>query len=272
MLAGSRGRTPTSDIESFASPGEVFPRMAKKCVESSAIEGSWGADDALIVEDLGRASYADAYELQTRRRDEVLARRMEERAPAGVLLLVEHDPPVITVSRRAGAGRHVLATPETLADAGVEVQPTDRGGDVTYHGPGQLVAYPILDLNRLGLNLHAYMRLLEDAVIAVCRGFGVEAGRDAESPPATGVWVGGRKIAAMGVRVRKWVTMHGLALNVSTDLSHFDLIVPCGLAGREVTSLKRELGEAPAMGGVKAALAARLTERVRDRMDAARQK
>jgi lipoyl(octanoyl) transferase len=246
--------------------------MAKKCVESSEVVGLPSAAGVLSVEDLGRRSYAEAYELQTRRRDTVLARRAEESSPAGALLLVEHDPPVITISRRANASGHVLATPAVLDAAGVEVQPTDRGGDVTYHGPGQLVAYPILDLNRLGLNLHAYMRLLEDVVIAVCRGFGVDAGRDTQEPPATGVWVGGRKIAAMGVRVRKWVTMHGLALNVSTDLSHFDLIVPCGLAGREVTSLERELGEAPSMADVKRELAARLTERVRERLDEPGQK
>src|SRR5690606_29440764 len=141
---------------------------------------------------------------------------------------------------------HVLATPGLLARHGVELVETDRGGDVTYHGPGQLVAYPIVDLNRVGLRLHEYMRALEGAVIAAVAGFGVAGERD---PAATGVWVPGAvrgesaKLCAMGVRVRRWVSMHGLALNVTTDLSHFGLIVPCGLAGRPVTSLHALLGD-----------------------------
>jgi lipoyl(octanoyl) transferase len=158
----------------------------------------------------------------------------------GRVLFVEHDP-VITISNRAGASNHLIATPEALAALGVTIERTDRGGDITYHGPGQLVVYPILDLNLLNLGLHAYMRLLEAAVIDTCAAFGIEARRDAS---ATGVWIGdpGAKICAMGVRVRRWVSLHGLALNVATDLSHFDLIVPCGLVGRPVTSLERELG------------------------------
>ena len=226
------------------------------------------AEPPFIVEDLGRLSYEDAYARQTQERDEVLRWRdhHEPPRPAGILLLVEHQPPVFTISRRAGAADHLLADPATLRAAGIEVRETDRGGDITYHGPGQLVAYPILDLNRLGLNLHGYMRFLEDAVIEVCRGFGVPAGRDHADPPATGVWTNGRKIAAMGVRVRRWVTMHGLALNVSTDLSHFDFIVPCGLAGRAVTSLERELGTAPDMQDVKTSLAAAVGRLAADRI------
>jgi lipoyl(octanoyl) transferase len=153
------------------------------------------------------------------------------------------------------------------------VAETDRGGDITYHGPGQLVAYPILDLNAFGLRLHSYMRFLEDVVIATIAGFGITGVRD---PGATGVWVaperggaeasapGGaaRKICAMGVRVSRWVSMHGLALNVTTNLAHFDLIVPCGLAGRAVTSMERELGAAcPSMDEVKAALVRSLRSR-----------
>ena len=209
--------------------------------------------------------YAEAYDRQCATRDEVLADRDADDAPAGVLLLVEHDPPVITISKRPNARQHLLAGDDRLAELGVTVAETDRGGDITYHGPGQLVAYPIVDLNRLGLNLHAYMRTLEGVVIDVCRRFGVEGRRDAD---ATGVWVGGEgagaaKICAMGVRVRRWVTMHGLALNVTTDLSHFGLIVPCGLQGRPVTSLANELGDdAPAMEEVKQAIAERFTEEV----------
>lgn len=180
----------------------------------------------------------------------------------GEILLVEHDPPVITVSRRQGAGAHLLATPAQLEASGVEVQPTDRGGDITYHGPGQLVAYPILDLNRLGLGLHAYMRALEEAIIRTCAEYGIQAKRE---PGMTGVWIGDsadsppRKIAALGVRVRRWVSMHGLALNVTTNLDHFGLIVPCGLAGRAVTSLGAELGDGcPPMARVKNDLCAAL--------------
>ncbi len=210
-------------------------------------------DSGLEVIDLGRMGYARAYEEQVRHHAEVLEARSLARPLLGRLLLVEHDPPVITVSRRPEAAAHLLASPQSLADHGIEVCPTDRGGDITYHGPGQLVVYPILDLNRVGLNLHAYIRLLEQAVIDVCEGLGVPAGRDA---CATGVWVqrGGvtgsgcgasesAKVCAIGVRVRRWVSLHGLALNISTNLDHFGLIVPCGLAGRRVTSLQRELGE-----------------------------
>lgn len=213
------------------------------------------------VVDLGRLSYAHAYDEQVRFLERVLAAREtrpEGRSSAGYLLLVEHDPPVITISKRPVAAEHLLASTELLANAGIEIQPTDRGGDITYHGPGQLVAYPILDLNLLGLRLHDYMRTLEDAVIAVCEGFGVGAVRDQH---ATGVWaaddtgVAERKICAMGVRVKRWVSMHGLALNVTTDLSHFGYIVPCGLVGRPVTSLRRELGDrSPTMAETKEAL------------------
>lgn len=225
---------------------------------------------SIEVEDLGRMPYRAAYGLQVATHERVMAWRDAARegqsAPVGVVLLVEHDP-VITVSRRPGAAGHVLAGAEALRSAGVDVEETDRGGDVTYHGPGQLVAYPILDLNRLGVRLHEYMRLLEDAVIETIAAFGVQGARDAE---ATGVWVGNgapsRKIAAMGVRVRRWVTMHGLALNVSPDMEHFGLIVPCGLHGRGVTSLAEEVkpGQhpAPEMDAVKAVLVDRLTARV----------
>lgn len=218
----------------------------------------------LEVVDLGAMPYAEAYAIQTRTLDEVLARRDVEGSPIGRLLLVEHDPPVITVSRRPDAIGHLLADKARLDALGVTVEATDRGGDITYHGPGQLVAYPIIDLNRAGLRLHGYMRRLEEAVIRVCAELGVRGERDAD---ATGVWVGGAKICAMGVRVRRWVSMHGLALNVTTDLSHFDLIVPCGLAGRGVTSLAREVpGQAPSMSTVKALLAEALERELADQM------
>lgn len=222
---------------------------------------------SLEVEDLGRLGYAPAYDIQAARVAAVLEAREAGSPRAGFLLLVEHDP-VVTVSRRPGAAAHLLATPELLAARGVDVQTTDRGGDITYHGPGQLVAYPILDLSLLSLGLHDYMRLLEDAVMDVCGRFGVATAREAG---ATGVWVpqpappftAPAKIAAMGVRLRRWVSMHGLALNVTTDLSHFGLIVPCGLVGRPVTSLERELGRAcPGMDEVRGALVDALGARV----------
>lgn len=209
---------------------------------------------ALPVHDLGRMPYSEAYEAQCAHRDRLLAaRESPDDTPAGVLLLVEHDPPVITVSRRPAARQHLIATDDHLKSLGVEVHQTDRGGDITYHGPGQLVVYPIVDLNRVGLGLHEYMRRLEHAVIDACKIFGVDAHQDS---CATGVWVGdnnsaddcsnaaaGAKICAIGIRVRRWVTTHGLALNVCPDLSHFSLIVPCGLPGRPVTSLREQLGE-----------------------------
>jgi len=141
--------------------------------------------------DLGRVEYKQAYETQVQWLDRVFAAREQpddEIGEAGVVLLLEHDPAVITVSRRPDARAHLVATNEQLAANGVVVEETDRGGDITYHGPGQLIAYPIIDLNRAGLNLHGYMRLLESVVIDVCREFGVEAHRDS---CATGVWVGG---------------------------------------------------------------------------------
>ncbi|MCC6676903.1 MAG: lipoyl(octanoyl) transferase LipB [Phycisphaerales bacterium] len=222
----------------------------------------------LRIIDLGRLAYQPAYDRQIQEVERVLAdRAAPDSTPVGTLLLVEHDP-VITMTPRPGVESHLLASPELLARSGVTVARTDRGGDITYHGPGQLVVYPILDLNRLNLGLHAYMRLLEQAVIDYCASLGFEARRD---PAATGAWVNpgtpgtsvisfgepGRaaKLCAMGVRIRKWVTFHGLALNVTTNLEHFRLIIPCGLAGRPITSLLQLLGpRCPTMDEARAGL------------------
>lgn len=211
----------------------------------------------LAVRDLGCMAYAPALALQRSTHRSLVAARDGETPTPMTLLLLEHDPPVITVSRRPGAGAHLLATPGALAARGIEVAETDRGGDVTLHAPGQLVGYPILDLAAMGLRIRPYMRWLEQAVIAILDRFGVEARSDED---ARGVWVddGGRpaKICAMGVRVARWVSMHGFALNVTTDLALFDLIVPCGLAGSRVTSLEALLGDdAPSMAQVKAVAA-----------------
>lgn len=221
--------------------------------------------ERLAFRDLGRIRYADALALQRETHARTVAAREGAPEPMTVYLL-EHDPPVITVSRRPGAAAHLLATPEALARAGVEVEETDRGGDITYHGPGQLVVYPIVDLNRLGLRIHGYMRLLEQVVIDAVAAFGVVGRRD---EGATGVWVGGeegaggRKLCAMGVRVSRWVAMHGFALNVAPNLAHFGLIVPCGLVGRPVTSLAAELGDRqPSMDEVKRVVAETLVAAV----------
>lgn len=229
----------------------------------------------LVFEDLGRIGYAEALEIQRTRHAEVVAARGAapgQDHPGFRILLLEHDPPVITLTRRPGIREHLLATPQLLAADGIQVVETDRGGDITYHGPGQLVAYPILDLNLLGLRIHPYMRLLEDVVIGTLAAFGVEAGRD---PDATGVWIDpqeptARKIAALGVRLSRWCSMHGLALNVDPDLGHFGLIVPCGLHDRSVTSLRAELGEScPPMEEVREELRRqferRIAEAIRDR-------
>ena len=205
--------------------------------------GARPGDAVLRVVYAGRTGYAEALEMQRSHHAAVLAGRETGAFEVGRIILTEHEP-VVTVTRRGAAAGHVLFSEDALAARGVELRETDRGGDVTYHGPGQLVCYPIVDLNRLGLNLHGYMRALEEAVIATLARFGIAGERD---PGATGVWVRDgetdetAKICAMGVRIRRWVTMHGLAINVDPDMSHFDLIVPCGLAGRGVTSVRRVL-------------------------------
>jgi lipoyl(octanoyl) transferase len=214
--------------------------------------------------DLGRLPYADAYRLQTEQLDRVIASRGSDQPIPGVILLVEHDP-VITITRRPDAPTHLLASADILARAGVAVEPTDRGGDVTYHGPGQLVVYPIIDLNAHALRIVDYVRLLETAIIDALAALGLDATTD---PGATGVWTARAglphaKVAAIGVRIRKWVSMHGLAINVDPDMSHFGLIVPCGLHGRAVTSLRMELGDrCPTMDRVKAAVVGALRGRL----------
>ncbi len=154
-----------------------------------------------------------------------------------VLILLQH-PHVITLGRGAHA-TNVITPPESLRARGVELHEIERGGDVTYHGPGQLVGYPIIDLNRHKRDLHWYLRQLEEVLIRTLAGFGIEGIR---TPGLTGVWVEDRKIASIGVHVTRWVTYHGFALNVSTDLSYFELIVPCGIEAVQMTSVERELG------------------------------
>ena len=201
---------------------------------------------ALPLYDLGPDySYAEAWALQKRLQEQQIAGK---RGP--LVLFVEH-PPTITIGRRGNAG-DVVAPLGVLQRRGVEVVETDRGGQVTYHGPGQLVVYPLIHLESLKLGLHEYMRALEEAAILVLADFGIEGSRVRDY---TGVWVGKEKLCAIGIRVRRWWTIHGLALNLSPDLNHFGLIIPCGIRDRGVTSLAKLLGEnCPTMTQVKDAM------------------
>jgi lipoyl(octanoyl) transferase len=178
--------------------------------------------------------YAEALALQRSLVDD----RREGRI-GDLLLLVEH-PHVLTLGVRGDGGRsHILTTDEALAAKGIEVFETGRGGDITYHGPGQIVGYPIVDLNPDRRDVHRYVRDLEEVLIRTARDYGIQAGR---VEGLTGVWVDREKLAAIGVRIARWITSHGFAFNVGTDLDYFALIVPCGIADRGVTSLERLLG------------------------------
>jgi lipoyl(octanoyl) transferase len=204
----------------------------------------------MLIQDLGRLDYRTAWKFQEEMHDEVRGGHDER------LLLVEH-PPVITFGRRPGTSRHVLATPDQLKARNIETIESDRGGDITFHGPGQVVIYPIFRLADHGLSISGYVHTLEKIIIRALAEFGIEGHAD---PEAVGVWVkdgqadDAAKIAAIGVRIRRGVSLHGLALNVSTDLSFFDLIVPCGLSGRRVTSLQKLLPSPPTMLAVQEAL------------------
>jgi lipoate-protein ligase B len=181
---------------------------------------------------LGSIDYASAWQLQRN-----LVQQRREDAIPDTLLLLEHRPPVITLGRSAHA-EHLLALPQQLQQMGIQLVETDRGGDIIYHGPGQLVGYPILDLRRHGKDVHLYLRTLEEAIVVALSRFGIAAHR---KEGLTGVWVGEEKIAAIGIKVSHWITMHGFALNVCPDLRHFELIVPCGIRDKGVTSLQRLL-------------------------------
>jgi lipoyl(octanoyl) transferase len=195
------------------------------------------------VRDLGRIGYAEAFA----RQQSLVERRKHGEIP-DQLLIVEH-PHAITMGRN-GRDANVLASPDLLERAGIEFHRTDRGGDVTYHGPGQIVGYPIFDLREWKRDVVAYVRAVEQVVIDALGGFGVRGER---LQGATGVWVGGAKIAAIGVHISRWVTSHGFALNLETDLDYFRYIIPCGLT-KPVTSL-RALGCQARRGEVVAALA-----------------
>jgi lipoyl(octanoyl) transferase len=202
----------------------------------------------LIVE-LGLIGYQQAWALQKR----IVAARKANFMP-DVLLLCDH-PHVITLGRN-GKREHLLAPDALLQQMNVEFCPTDRGGDVTYHGPGQIVGYPILQLAEIRRDVVWYVRQLEEAMIRATQEYGIAAGRE---PGKTGVWVktarGEEKLAAIGVHLSRWVTSHGFAYNVSTDLRYFDLIVPCGISGKKVTSLEKLLGRVVERGEAAGKLA-----------------
>jgi lipoyl(octanoyl) transferase len=197
----------------------------------------------LVVQRLGRIGYAEGVERQKALVQARIAGEIDD-----TLLFVEH-PPVITLGvRTRGASTNIRADEGALAAQGVEVHETGRGGDVTFHGPGQLVGYPIIDLKPDRQDVHRYVRDLEEVLIRTAADFGIDAGR---VKGFSGAWVGDAKLAAIGVRISRWVTSHGFALNVTTDLSGFDLIVPCGITDRGVTSLSALLGRNVPMDDVE---------------------
>lgn len=186
----------------------------------------------MLVLNLAREPYQRVWDLQ-----HALVTARHEGLLGDILILCEHEP-TITLGRMADA-RHILAQDRELQQAGITVHRVERGGDVTYHGPGQLVGYPILSLIDYGLGVSDYMHKLEDVIVLTLSDFGLHAQRRSD---LIGVWIGSGKVAALGARVQHGITYHGFALNVATDLSHFALIVPCGLTGVKATSMQRELG------------------------------
>ena len=239
--------TPPAQTDAARGPRRPDPEVAwRPATDDHPLLAAHGG--VLTVERLGTVAYSPTWELQDELAEQRRTRRIGDR-----LLLLEHFP-VYTLGR-GGDESNLLASPARLRDLGAEFVRIDRGGDITFHGPGQLVAYPIVEL-RDPLDLRRYVRTLESAIIATAARFGVDAGRlDGHA----GVWVDGeRKLAAIGVRVRRGVTTHGLALNVNTDLRWFAEMVPCGLPDKEVTSLARELAHPVEMEAVEDALATEL--------------
>ncbi len=196
----------------------------------------------VIACDIGHIAYGPAWDLQRRLQQRLIHAHQEGDASLPHLFLLVEHPHVYTLGKNGNIS-HLLLSEERLQAIGAAFFPIDRGGDITYHGPGQLVGYPILDLNRLFTDLHRYLRTLEEIIIRTCATYGIEAYR---VPGRTGVWTGAsgeeRKICAMGIRTSRWVTMHGFAFNINTQLEYFSYIIPCGIADRGVTSLAKELG------------------------------
>lgn len=220
----------------------------------------------VIEVELGQMTYKKAFSIQENVFNQIIAQKRANRVqPETVktnnyLLWVEH-PPVITLGK-SGKMDHLLLNEKNLKDKGIEFYHTNRGGDITFHGPGQIVGYPIFDLDHFFTDIHRYLRYLEQAVINTLEEYGIQGNR---SNGETGVWLDAgtpfaRKICAMGVRASRWVTMHGFAFNINTDLQYFDHIVPCGIQGKGVTSLQKELGHSIPLETVKKQLKAHLGE------------
>lgn len=214
------------------------------------------------VHDLGRKDYRVVWELQKDLQSRLIRQKRESETgdPStytqnDILLFVEH-PHVYTLGK-SGDSAHLLKGLTELNDIDAEYVEIDRGGDITYHGPGQIVGYPILDLDRHITDIHKYLRRLEEVMIRTSADYGIEAGR---IDGLTGVWVGNQKICAMGIRCSRWVTMHGFALNVNTDLSYFNHIVPCGIRNKEVTSLSQLTGKKIDMNEVKKSIVTHFSE------------
>jgi len=237
----------------FAEAQDPFKRMkADPSAEARDSLQRAKADRPVEIRRLGVMGYPEALALQRTLVEERRANRVGD-----LLLFVEH-PHVLTLGVRGDGGRdHILTTAEALASRGVEVHETGRGGDITYHGPGQIVGYPIVDLRPDRCDVHRYVRDLEEVLIRTARDYGIDAGR---VEGLTGVWVGRDKLAAIGVRIARWITSHGFALNVTTDLDYFNLIVPCGIADRGVTSIARLLGRSVDRTDVEGRIAAHFSE------------
>ena len=206
---------------------------------------------ALEVRRLGVVPYGEALDMQKA----LVEERRAGRVP-NLLLLLQH-PPVITLGVRGSSRSHVTASDTLLASRGIDVRDTGRGGDVTYHGPGQIVGYPILDLRPDRCDVHRYVRDLEEVMIRVCADYGIAAARISGM---SGAWVGADKIGAIGVRISRWITSHGFAFNVNTKLDDFQLIVPCGITDRGVTSLEKLTGRPFAIEAVEERIIARFAE------------
>jgi len=195
----------------------------------------YDSDEETLWIDLMLEDYEQMHRIQ-----KILHKKREHGHIPNVVLMLEHTPSITIGS--SGGHQHLLANAEILQQHGIKVHETSRGGDITYHGPGQLVCYPIIALRGEQRDLHAYARNMEEVMIQTVRCYGINAGRKSKFP---GAWVGGEKIGAMGIAVRKWTTMHGIALNVCPDLRHFSFIVPCGITAHSVTSMQQQLGYAP---------------------------
>ena len=217
-------------------------------------------DNRVVICNLGRSAYTATWELQRAIQSKIIASKRSGTEIPHVILTVEH-PPVFTLGK-SGDEQNLLANADDLFEIGASFVKIDRGGDITYHGPGQLVVYPILDLDRIFTDIGKYLRFLEEAVIQTCSEWGIKADR---VKGRTGVWVEAdergpeRKICALGIKCSRWVTMHGLALNIATNLSHFESIIPCGISDRGVTSMQVETGGAVDEDEVRRVLIEQLT-------------